>query len=376
MRRSLMAFSAPARLAGMIPHPTPRFQIAKRVGAALGIGLLALVAPTTASAQQVAVDPDIYPEAIDGISKSRSGDWDTFLAQAGPTNTAILFGQLRSRVEGMQTDRAVTTISLAQQIDATCPFLDAGVRSMIAGTVARHERWNSVSHGAARAKAFLSARPCTHATMKALQASLNRVLTPAAPQTAAPKQDATTMNIRLKGLAVPELDQNIDGAVIGWSNDFKASIQAAKLDGKPILLLLGDRSGHCPWCDVLLRDLREFATLNRLAGRFHAVLLDVDDDQHAPGRVMFDTLGAKGLPTTSLFTVSAAGHIAEQVRINGHLIQREFVAKLRAAFPDAPVVENDRSNWKALDAALSRTPQYCMPIETLALCNERTEISQ
>jgi len=97
-----------------------------------------------------------------------------------------------------------------------------------------------------------------------------------------------------------------------------------------MLLLLGDRSGHCSWCEASVEAILESPEFNRLAGGFHALMLDVDDDPHKPGRVMFDTMDAKGLPTFSLMAISQDGHINELVKINGYYPGFEYAAKVAA----------------------------------------------
>lgn len=349
---------------------------ARQAGLALGIVLLPLLAAADAGSAQIAdLDPEMLPKTLELQSGTRSTDWDEILSLAlAAERSDVSLRAVRYRVDERQASRALFTITFAQQIDAACPFLSDSLRSLMATTTAKHPRQIAQTSGMPSAQAFLRSRPCGHETTKAVQASLLRLLTPVAAAPSVPIQVANEESVRLgetSWLAIPGPDQHVEGAVIGWSSDLKASLQAAKSDGKPILLLLGDRSGHCPWCDVLLRHLLEHDALNRLAGQFHAVMLEVGDDPRSPGRVMFNALGAKGLPMTSVFTISEAGSLNEQIRLNGVFSNAEYLEKLRRAFPTASIAASDRSNWKALDAALARKPSHCMPIETLALCSKR-----
>lgn len=337
-----------------------------------GLALVSLLATGNASAQVPPFDPERVPQSLDRLSQSRGADWDAVLVEeTGPDGTTLPLRLIRYRVDAMRSRRALGIMAFAQRIDAACPFFDAGVRTAVDKTLAAH--LSAVAgNGGPRAEAFLNVRPCGHATTKAVQASLLRLLGPADADAIPTPEAVKAAAARLANAGLPPfpaVDQEVAGAVIGWSSDLAASLNAAKADGKPVLLLL--RGDHCPWCDAQLRELIEHAALNRLAGRFHAVMLDVDDDAHAPGRTMFDLLGAKGLPTTSLFVVASDGKLNERVRLNGYRNQSEFLRDLAPVFPDAPISADDRGNWKALDAALARKPGYCLPIETLGLCDER-----
>lgn len=120
-----------------------------------------------------------------------------------------------------------------------------------------------------------------------------------------------------------------------FGHDLKGAIEQSQASGKPIVLLL--TSKDCAWCDALDKEMGD-PKLKDLQNRAIFLKLDVDDDPKSPGRIMFNALGAKGFPTTSVFNVDASGAIKETKRLNGYYSSNELKTAFNEVLPGQRVL--------------------------------------
>lgn len=120
-----------------------------------------------------------------------------------------------------------------------------------------------------------------------------------------------------------------------FSSDLKGAIDQAQASGKPIVLVL--TSKDCAWCDALDKEMGD-PRLKDLQNRAVFLKLDVDDDPKSPGRIMFNALGAKGFPTTSVFNIDSNGAIKETKRLNGYYSSNELKSAFNEALPGPRVL--------------------------------------
>lgn len=120
-----------------------------------------------------------------------------------------------------------------------------------------------------------------------------------------------------------------------FSSDLKSAMDEAKTTGKPMVLLLTSRD--CAWCDALNKELTD-PRLNEMQNRAVFLKLDVNDDPNSPGRIMFNALGAKGFPTTSILNVDANGGIKETKRLNGYYSTGELRTTFNETLPGPRVL--------------------------------------
>ncbi|MBK7748984.1 MAG: thioredoxin family protein [Candidatus Obscuribacter sp.] len=120
-----------------------------------------------------------------------------------------------------------------------------------------------------------------------------------------------------------------------FSSDLKSAIDEAKTTGKPMVLLLTSRD--CAWCDALNKELTD-PRLKEMQNRAVFLKLDVNDDPNSPGRIMFNALGAKGFPTTSILNIDANGGIKETKRLNGYYSTGELKTTFNEALPGPRVL--------------------------------------
>lgn len=120
-----------------------------------------------------------------------------------------------------------------------------------------------------------------------------------------------------------------------FKSDLKGAIDEAKATGKPMVLLL--TSHDCAWCDALNKELSD-PRLKEMQNRAVFLKLDVNDDPNSPGRIMFNALGAKGFPTTSILNIDANGGIKETKRLNGYYSTGELKTAFNEALPGQRVL--------------------------------------
>lgn len=137
---------------------------------------------------------------------------------------------------------------------------------------------------------------------------------------AAPQAPAHAPGAATSAKAPSDAPRSEGGRPIVWQTDFQAGLDAAKAEGKPVMVDF--YADWCHWCDKLDEETYTDAEVQALAESFISVKVDADKEQ-----ALARQYDASGLPT--IVFLSADG--AEIHRVRGFRSASEFVPEMKQA---------------------------------------------
>lgn len=319
-------------------------------------------------------------------------------------------------------------IAFAQKLNTRCKFLQpdhegevaAGIRAAIKtfhigertkeqidaipqdDKLALKYMHETIFNAQSDADTFAKATTCTSSNMNAVRTTLLRLLSPLQPSSAADdkKREARERDA-MKGqaddfilgetyvrtgdvqrgpyatafqsvkpsatLRVPAVDEQVARKTVGWFTDVSV-FEAAKADGKPILIVLTQPSADCPLCRAFMQDLLSSKPFNALSGHFHAVLLVANSDPNSLFNIIRLAFDGNEIPGVYLFRVGGEG------KSSTLLFKRTFVTSAgRISRELEPLLGTVAQPSVAAGGhtGLVARPGICWAIETFDMCRER-----
>jgi len=318
-------------------------------------------------------------------------------------------------------------IGFAHRLNATCKFLpqskdldvaaalDAAVRTFRIGQRSKAEidalsadeklalktMHLTLFAGQSDANTFAKANPCGAPGMTSLTATLSKLLSPlkaVASDTNKQREDrerkamlietddfilgetfvrngapqglfatASRSDVHQATFRVPSAYEQVAGRTVGWFTD-TAVLDAAGADNRPVLFVLTEASRDCGQCRTFIQDLLISQSFNRLAGRFHAVLLVANSDPKSLFAQMRTSLDGGTVPGAYLVKLGNTEIPAKLLyrrrpATSANEVAKEIEPLLSGPF-EKPAVASDHK-------PLVAPPSFCWAIETFELCRAR-----